>query len=61
MLNKYMVLYIEDIAKASGNIYNNIQAQILISIITNTIWRAYPAVVDSLFKFDLDCKYPHIP
>ena len=56
-----MVLYIEDIAKASGNIYNNIQAQILISIITNTIWRAYPAVVDSLFKFDLDCKYPHIP
>ena len=41
--------------------YDNIQAQILISIIVNTIQCAYLAAVDGLFKSNLDCKYLRIP
>ena len=61
ILNERVVLYIEDITKAPGNIYNNIQAQILTSIIIDTIRCTYSATVNSLFKFNSDCKYPHMP
>ena len=61
MLNERVQLRIEDIAKAPGNIYDNIQTQILTNIITDAIRRAYPTAVDGVFKSDASYKYPRMP
>ena len=60
MLNKWLQLYIEDITKVLGNIYNKVQKQILISIIIDTIYYTYLDIVYKVFRSNLD-KYLHMP
>ena len=55
-----MQLQITDIAAALGNIYNSIQNQISIFIITDTLQSIYPAAINSIFKFNTELKYLHI-
>jgi len=54
-------LWIKDIAKAPGNIYNSIQNQIFIFIIIDALQSAYPATINGIFKSNTKLKYPHMP
>ena len=56
-----MQLQFKDIAVVLGNIYNTIQNQISIFVITDTLQSAYPATVNSIFKSNTKFKYPYIP
>ena len=49
MFYKDVPLHIQDVAKAPGNSYNAIQAQISTSLIIDAIHCAYPAAVDTVF------------
>ena len=56
-----MQLWIKDIAKALGNIYNSVQNRISIFVIADALQSAYPAAINGIFKSNTELEYPRMP
>ena len=61
ILNNTYQLKLDKVVNIAKNKFNNLQKQISINFIVDVIQYIYPAAVNSIFNFNIDIEYPHIP